>query len=72
MHLKKVDQVLDRPGQADAIEITPEMIEAGFKVLCNSGLADDYLAADKHTVADIFRAMLSLRRGSLSPPLVTA
>lgn len=46
------------------IEITPEMIEAGFKVLSASGLADDYLEADKQLVADIFRAMFDLAQKS--------
>ena len=41
-------------------EITPEMIEAGYQVLLASGLTDDPLEADKLTVAEIFRAMLSL------------
>ena len=45
----------DRPE----IEVTPEMIEAGFKVLSASGIADDYLEADKLWVADIFRAMIA-------------
>ena len=44
-----------------AIEITSQMIEEGFRVLRASGLADDYLAADKCTVADIFRAMWASR-----------
>lgn len=44
------------------IEITPEMIEAGFQVLCNSGIADDYPEADKVLVADIFRSMIRLSK----------
>jgi hypothetical protein len=43
--------------EKDEIEITPEMIEAGFAVLKASGLTDDPLEADKLVVADIFRAM---------------
>ena len=39
------------------IVVTPEMIEAGFKILQDSGLTDDLLEADKCTVAEIFRAM---------------
>ena len=46
-------------GQAD-VEITPEMIEAGFKVLKEAALADDLLLADKCTVAEIFRAMVAV------------
>jgi hypothetical protein len=45
--------------KATKIEITPEMVEAGFRVLCNSGIADEYLEADKGTVVEIFLAMIS-------------
>ena len=50
-------------GQADAvecneIEITREMIEAGFKVLVQSNIADEFSPADKCTVAEIFLAMI--------------
>jgi hypothetical protein len=41
------------------IEITPEIIKAGFQVLCNSGIADSYLRADRTLVAEIFLAMLA-------------
>jgi hypothetical protein len=41
------------------VEVTPEMIEAGFSVLESSGIADDYLAADRLLVAEMFEAMLS-------------
>ena len=44
----------------DEIEITPQMIEAGFQVLCSSGIADEYLGADKLLVAEIFQAMARL------------
>lgn len=47
------------------IEVTPEMIEAGFKVLAASGIADDYLEADKSLVAEIFEAMTLV--GSIRP-----
>lgn len=36
---------------------TPLMIEAGFRVLAASGIADDYLEADKLLVAEMYRAM---------------
>jgi hypothetical protein len=39
------------------LEITPEMIEAGFQILSTSGIADDYQEADKLLVKEIFRAM---------------
>jgi hypothetical protein len=45
----------------EEIEITPEMIEAGYRVLCNSGIADVYLKADKILVAEIFETMFALR-----------
>ncbi len=43
----------------DEIEITPRMIEAGFEVLRNSGIADEYLKVDRLLVEQIFRAMLA-------------
>lgn len=43
------------------IEVTPEMIEAGYRVLCLSLPEDVILKADKCTVAAIFRAMLESR-----------
>jgi len=33
------------------------MIRAGFEALCKSGIADDYLEADKLLVVEIFEAM---------------
>ena len=55
---------VDHGRQADAneIEITPEMIEAGYQVLPASGLTDDPLEADRLVIAEIFRAMFSLYR----------
>lgn len=56
---------IKQPGQAgteDDIEITPLMIEAGFAALKASPLGDDCLEADKHTVAEIYRAMASASR----------
>jgi len=44
------------------IEVTPVMIEAGYRVLAESGIIDDPLEADKLTVAEIYRAMRSLVR----------
>lgn len=49
------------PREKDEIEITPEMIKAGYQVLLASGLGDAILRADKCTVAEIYRAMASLR-----------
>jgi hypothetical protein len=45
------------PDQCGEWEITPEMIRAGFAVLCKSGIVDDYLEADKLLVGKIFEAM---------------
>lgn len=45
-------------GETCEVEITPQMVEAGFAVLCNSGIGDGYLEADKCTVVEIFLAML--------------
>ena len=47
-------------AKAEEIEITPEMIEAGFKALRASAISDDLLEADKLTVAEIYRAMAPL------------
>jgi hypothetical protein len=46
------------------IEITPEMVEAGFKVLLESGITEFPLEADKLWVTEIFRSMCSVRRRS--------
>ena len=39
------------------VEITPEMIEAGFRVLKDSGITDEPLEADRLTVEEIYMAM---------------
>ncbi len=39
------------------LEVTPEMVEAGFQALRGSGIADFYLEADKVAVAEIYTAM---------------
>lgn len=41
------------------ILVTPEMVEAGFRVLASSGIADEYLGADRLLVEEIFRAMVA-------------
>jgi hypothetical protein len=56
----------DRPDDksgAPSIEVTPEMIEAGFKVLCRSGIADECLQADRLVVAETFLAMAAVGYG---------
>ena len=51
------------------IEITPQMIDAGFQVLQGSSLGDVILKADKCMVAEIYRAMDSVRRATSSDKL---
>jgi hypothetical protein len=46
---------------AAGVEVTPEMLEAGFAVLRASGIADEYLDADKLLVQSIFEAMMRAR-----------
>lgn len=48
------------------IEVTSAMVQAGFQVLARSGIADDFLEADKLLVADIYRAMQRAAVSSLS------
>ena len=48
------------PQNNPTVEVTPEMEEAGFRVLSESGIADGYSGADRLLVAEIFRAMLAL------------
>jgi hypothetical protein len=39
------------------IEITPEMVEAGYRVFVAAPVTDDPLEADKLLVSEIYRAM---------------
>jgi len=39
------------------IEITPEMIEAGFKILSAAAISDDLPEEDRLTVVEIYRAI---------------
>jgi len=44
------------------VEVTPEMIEAGYRALAESGLkGDDLLEADRLIVVEIYLAMTALR-----------
>lgn len=45
------------------IEITPAMVEAGYRVLVAAGITDDLLEADRQTVVEIYQAMAVLRSG---------
>lgn len=54
-------------GAPNEIEVTPEMIEAGRDVLCDSGLIDfgasgSPLGCEGAIAADIYRAMRSLEK----------
>lgn len=49
-----------RPDEPKArAVVTPEMEEAGFRVLSQSGIADGYSGADRLLVAEIYRAMFA-------------
>ena len=41
-------------------EVTPEMEEAGFRALEDSGITDECLESDRLLVAEIYRAMLAV------------
>ena len=51
-------------GAETEIEVTPEMMEAGYRVLMAAGLGDALLEADKLTVAEIYRAMVAVAPAS--------
>ena len=53
------------PERREEIQVTPEMMEAGFRVLVKSGIADDPLEADKLWLAEIYQAMEEQRRQQL-------
>lgn len=46
-------------NSTDEIEVTPAMIDAGFRVLAASGITDDPLEADRLLVSEIYRAMFA-------------
>ena len=46
--------------------VTEEMINAGFEVLSRSGIADEYLEADKLLLVEIYQAMTEALRSGLS------
>jgi hypothetical protein len=49
----------DKP---DEIEVTPEMIEAGVRVLNASSAIEHPIGVDEALVADIYRAMEAAKR----------
>ena len=46
--------------------VSPEMLDAGFRVLSTSGIADEYLEADRLLLADIYRAMFAVALSSMN------
>ena len=56
--------------EAPVIEVTAEMVEAGFRVLAESGLEGVLEGPDRLLVAEIYRAMSALapRPSGLLPP----
>lgn len=44
----------------DEIEVTEEMLAAGFKVFTDSHVVDEPLEADKLLVAEIYQAMAAV------------
>jgi len=56
-HTKQDDPMME-------LILTPEMVEAGFRILSESGIADGYSGADKLLVAEIYRAMFAALRES--------
>jgi hypothetical protein len=50
----------------DAIDVTPEMIQAGVRVLAEDGQMSEYSA--EGIVADVFKAMWAARRPVNPPP----
>lgn len=42
------------------IEVTPEMLEAGYRVFSESGVTDDPVESDKLLLSEIYRSMYLL------------
>jgi hypothetical protein len=58
-----VETAGDRPAnESRDIVITPEMVQAGFRVFVAAAITDDPMEADRLTVAEIYRAMALLRQ----------
>ena len=56
-HFPAVNSKESAGAPATEIEVTPEMVEAGYAVLKTSGITDDLLEADRGTVSEIYLAM---------------
>lgn len=50
------------------IEVTPEMVAAGFNVLKKASTADELMGADTLLVVEIFRAMRRLEENRSQSP----
>lgn len=61
-HHKRNHRPASSMNKPPSVTVTPEMQDAGFRVLVGSGIADDYLEADKLLLADIYRAMHAAAR----------
>jgi hypothetical protein len=59
--------VSDRPVHEDEIEVTPEMVEVGYRILVASGITDDPLEADRLLVEKIYCAMAGRKETLLLP-----
>jgi len=55
---------MDAINSSENIEVTPQMIEAGYAALATACVVDDLSEADKLVVVRIYRAM---RQCELSP-----
>lgn len=51
----------------DEIEVTEQMMEAGWQVLLDSGITDARVEADKLVLAEIYRAMAAIARSQGDP-----
>ena len=47
-------------GAKADLEVTPQMVEAGYRALAAAGLTDEPLEADRLVVVEIYRAMAAL------------
>ena len=48
------------------IEVTEEMLEAGYRLLLDSGITDAQVEADRLVLAEIYRAMTVLSHARVS------
>jgi hypothetical protein len=60
-HVPAADSKESAGAPEKEIEVTPAMIEAGYRVLEASCITDDLLEADRGTVSEIYLAMYRTR-----------